>query len=296
MQISAIIPTRGRIQHLLRAIDSVRRQAGVNPIELIVIDDASDPPLPDLPKDVNVIHFQDAVGACKARNAGAAVARGELLLFLDDDAELETDAIAARSLQWFESRPQLAAIGYRQLTTTGDIHYMQPCQSEVPALSGLFFSYGCMLRRDVYESVNGFNELFEYYYEENELSLKIYVAGFEILYDPELLVRHHQDSLHRNHEHILRVNTRNAIISYLQHYPILLCPPMIGKCLVQNARQRNIWIVPIADIIWLVDQILRRRRAICHNRRSVGCSTVFQFHALCRKSRRNPTPVRSPLE
>lgn len=84
--VSVIIPTIGRPGVLARCLAAL--PAASPDHQIIVVDDRSDggsAALPaDLPLGVEVIRSGGA-GAAAARNAGARHARGEILLFLDDD-------------------------------------------------------------------------------------------------------------------------------------------------------------------------------------------------------------------
>lgn len=87
MKFSVIIPTYNREQCLPQAIESVRRQTFTD-YEIIVVDDGSTDGtaayLASLGSDVRAI-IQPNSGPGEARNAGARIARGEYLTFLDSD-------------------------------------------------------------------------------------------------------------------------------------------------------------------------------------------------------------------
>ena len=105
--VSVVIPTYGRAEYLLAAIDSVLAQTRP-PGEIIVVDDGSPDdtgarvaPLVEAGR-VRYVRRENG-GLAAARNTGAAHARGEFLLFLDDDdllvptaLEVMADALAAR--------------------------------------------------------------------------------------------------------------------------------------------------------------------------------------------------------
>lgn len=89
-------------------LDSVRKQSGRNPLEIIVHDDASTDGsvahIRDRHPDVRLIESEENVGFCVANNRMAAAAQGEYLLLLNNDATLLPDALAtllaeARRLQ-----------------------------------------------------------------------------------------------------------------------------------------------------------------------------------------------------
>jgi GT2 family glycosyltransferase len=93
-RISVIISTKSRPADLARCIQSLGHQ-NIPPFELLVIDAAEDP-LPEsfftaYQERFPVRNIRAEVGLTAARNLGVREAQGEILLFLDDDIELEQD-------------------------------------------------------------------------------------------------------------------------------------------------------------------------------------------------------------
>lgn len=91
--VSIVLPTRNRSSVLTRAIDSVRDQTHAR-WELIVVDDGSTDDTADLVRSIaaadsriSILLNAASVGAAAARNRGIAAARGDLIAFIDDDAE-----------------------------------------------------------------------------------------------------------------------------------------------------------------------------------------------------------------
>jgi GT2 family glycosyltransferase len=87
-EVSAIIPTHNRPALLQEALSSVLNQT-VLPAEVIIVDDASDPPA-SLPASCNgvplrLLRHEQARGGAAAKNTGAQAAQNELIAFLDDD-------------------------------------------------------------------------------------------------------------------------------------------------------------------------------------------------------------------
>jgi glycosyltransferase involved in cell wall biosynthesis len=85
--ISVIIPTWNRAREVCNAIDSALGQT-LPPLEVIVVDDGSTDETPKVlaryGDGIRVVR-QNNQGVAAARNAGIAVARGELVAFLDSD-------------------------------------------------------------------------------------------------------------------------------------------------------------------------------------------------------------------
>jgi glycosyltransferase involved in cell wall biosynthesis len=77
---------------LVQAVASVRRQRV--PVRLIVVDNASDPPVPPL-EDVEVVRLEQRRSTGAARNAALALLRTEYVVFLDADDRLLEGSLAA---------------------------------------------------------------------------------------------------------------------------------------------------------------------------------------------------------
>lgn len=95
-RISVIIPTYNRGEMLRKTVDSLNRQETmIGGMELIVVDDGSDQVIEvsdELPFDARVIR-QINLGATEARNRGARESKGAVLIFVDDDVELDEGAL-----------------------------------------------------------------------------------------------------------------------------------------------------------------------------------------------------------
>jgi len=95
LKVSVVVPTHGR-QHLLaRLLESLAAQTlPESAYEVIVVDDGS--PIPVNPAQTVKANNQRVVsqaqqGPAAARNAGANMARGKLLAFIDDDCTASAD-------------------------------------------------------------------------------------------------------------------------------------------------------------------------------------------------------------
>lgn len=93
--ISVIIPTHNRQEKLADTLATLLPQSiGVTDYEVIIVDDGSSPPV-TLPArgDSSELRLLRLAGGERsaARNAGAAAARSELLVFIDDDISVAND-------------------------------------------------------------------------------------------------------------------------------------------------------------------------------------------------------------
>jgi len=112
--ISAIICTHNREQYLGAAIDSLLGQT-MGSYEIIVVDNASTDGTAEVVKsrlDDSRVHYvlESTLGLSVARNTGAKAAKGQILAYLDDDAEASVGWLAAL-VAVFEKEERVAIAG-----------------------------------------------------------------------------------------------------------------------------------------------------------------------------------------
>ncbi|WP_420582862.1 glycosyltransferase family 2 protein [Reichenbachiella sp.] len=123
-KVSVIIPTYNRTVTLKMAIDSVLRQ-GVKDLNILIIDDSSDEEcLAEIEQlalandQIQIIRNENNLGVAASRNKGLEWAKGEFVLFLDDDdillsdmLKLSLDAINENHLDLVSCRSQVVGNG-----------------------------------------------------------------------------------------------------------------------------------------------------------------------------------------
>ncbi|MFH1858292.1 MAG: glycosyltransferase family A protein, partial [Candidatus Omnitrophota bacterium] len=113
-KVSVIIPTYNRAHFLQRAIECVLKQT-FSDWELLVVDNGStddtEPLVHQLQKkDARIRYlFEKRKGLSHARNLGFKEARGEFIVFLDDDDEWEPEKIKKQTAA-LESNPEIALV------------------------------------------------------------------------------------------------------------------------------------------------------------------------------------------
>lgn len=129
-RVSVVIPTHARVESLERLLRLLARTGHTSPCEVVVVaDGGADEVAPLLdrspwPFPVRVIDQRPGCGAAGARNRGAALATGDVLLFIDDDIEPFGDVVGHHAREQLNGAevvigaarvPRPVEIGYRGL-------------------------------------------------------------------------------------------------------------------------------------------------------------------------------------
>ncbi len=124
MKISIIIPVYKVESYLDKCISSIVNQTYTN-LEIILVDDGSPDQCPQMcdawaEKDarIRVIHKENG-GLSDARNAGMAVATGELMTFVDSDDWIDSDMYKHLYQRMVEDHSDIAACGVQMVWEDG---------------------------------------------------------------------------------------------------------------------------------------------------------------------------------
>jgi glycosyltransferase involved in cell wall biosynthesis len=116
--VSVVLPTYGRPEALLDALDSVAAQT-YEPIEVVVVDDHSPEPVEPRVREesypsiraIRCFRHEENRGANAARNTGIEHAEGEFIAFLDDDDVWKAETIA-REVATFREHGNAVGVVY----------------------------------------------------------------------------------------------------------------------------------------------------------------------------------------
>jgi GT2 family glycosyltransferase len=207
-KLSVIVPTHNRPARLEATLSGLAGQRDLDrgDFELIVVDDGSVPAAaPEAPSELplSVLRLEDE-GPSAARNRGAGEARGELLVFVDDDLRLVPDFLAAHwraHLEW----PGALQVGSVRLpeaaTTTPFGRFRQRLEDEsVPRIKGPVESRNfctaanMAIERGLFDRLGGFDPSLGTG-EDQDLALRHTAQGGKIVFVPEARVVHDDEAL-----------------------------------------------------------------------------------------------------
>ena len=274
--VGCVVLTQGdRPAELRRAVASVLRQRGVR-VEIAVVGNGWQPA--GLEAGVRAVHLPVNVGATAGRNAGVPHVGGELLLFLDDDAELPEPDALARLARSFADEPRLGLLQPR----VADAQGRPPPRHWVPRLrvgdrtrSGeltAVWEGALVARRSAFEAVGGWPERFVYFHEGIDLAWRMLDAGWLVRYRGDVVV-HHPALPAARHAIYRHVSSRNRVWLARRHLPL---PFAIAYVLTWFARtaagQRS-----LADLRSVARGYLAGLREPCGERRPLRWATLWRM-------------------
>jgi glycosyltransferase involved in cell wall biosynthesis len=247
MHISVITPTYKRRAPLLLHLRSWQEQTWSN-FEIVIVDNAADPDIERAVAEFNRTARIPAryvpeprVGVVYARHTGAHAAKGDLLIFTDDD-ETAHPRLIERYATAFVEHPQMAAAGGSVqpvwespppawLTEyIGDARMFPPLglvdiydEFRLDA-KGFLFSGNMAIKRDVLFTVGGFNpELVgDLYFGDGEVGLyrKLWQHNMLIGYVPGAVIYHHIPAQRLTVDYLCRrMANEGAADIYTRYHP-----------------------------------------------------------------------------
>lgn len=220
-RVSIVIPTKYRVDLLEKCLASLDLHTEYPDIEVVVVDngcvDASFPALiarAGQTLNLSVVEDRGAFNFSRLVNTGVKGSTGDVILLLNDDVEAG-DPTWLRRIVDSALEPDVGAVGARLLYPDGTIqhagvmiwlggaagHLWKGASPDDAARNPMIISPGTRLavtgaciasRRDVYQSIGGFDEGFAVAFNDIDFCLRLRRAGYRTIYRGDAVLTHHE--------------------------------------------------------------------------------------------------------
>ncbi len=194
-RVSVVIPAFNHAESLGRLLNALRHsQVPAGGMEVIVVDDGSSDHTADVALHAGVHHiWQKNAGTAAARDRGWRAARGDVIVFFDDDVLPDPDAVALLSaaLEHADGAGARFVAGSDESAVAQYTHLDGLIDHRVVGHEVRWLITGAAaFRRSALETVNGFDLGFIAAGEDVDLSLRLVAAGCTLTTEPKAVVRH----------------------------------------------------------------------------------------------------------
>jgi GT2 family glycosyltransferase len=216
--VSIVIPTRDRLALLRRCIESIERRSIYPAYEIVIVDnDSVEPATLDYFATARhrVVKVPGDFNFSRINNEGARAARGEFVVFLNNDTEVLAPGWIEEMLQQAR-RPGVGAVGAKLLFGNGRVQHAGVVLHdgsafhlayEADAAGGASWPWidlvrdtsavtgAClMIHRQRFLDEGGFDETFPVNYNDIELCVRLMKRGYRHVYTPYATLYHHESS------------------------------------------------------------------------------------------------------
>ena len=222
-RVSLVILTRDKVKLLKQCVDTLLAKTSYKNYEVVIVDNGSIEPetfayfeqLKKYPQ-VKVVRDQRPFNFSALNNAGVTHCSGDVLGFLNNDLEFTKP-------DWLEKmvaqavRKEVGAVGARLLFpnnllqhggviigiggVAGHNHKGRPREDfgyfnrAILSQNLSAVTAACLvMRREVFDTIRGFDEQLSVAFNDVDLCLRIRKAGFKIVYEPEAELYHHESA------------------------------------------------------------------------------------------------------
>jgi GT2 family glycosyltransferase len=211
-RVSIVIPVYGKIAYTSACLRSLAEHAGAIPFEVVVVDDCSSDRTQERLADVEgirVLRNAENLGFIGSCNAGAAAAKGELVLFLNNDTRVTAGWLEAL-VRCLDEAPDAGLVGAKLIYPDGRLQeaggiifndasgwnygrFDDPDDPRYAFRREADYCSGAaiLLRADLFRRLGGFDTRYApAYYEDTDLAFAVRAAGFRVYYEPASTVVH----------------------------------------------------------------------------------------------------------
>ena len=190
--VSIIIPTLNRYNYLINLLKQIGEQS-ILPLEVIIIDQTpiNDRIRIETQKYHNLVVkliLLDRPGQCSARNKGLEMAKGEYILFCDDDNELPENFIEQHlmNIDYYKNSVSCGVSSEAGIKKTNSDYLHSK-------ISDVFSTNNSLVPKKIFKEIG----LFDLAYDrairaDKDLGIRMYLSGKLLYFNPKIIVFHHR--------------------------------------------------------------------------------------------------------
>lgn len=212
-KISVIIPTLRRYSYINKLLKQLDSQT-LLPLEVLVVDQSPRSERMEFNQALNFplnIIYQDSPGQSTSRNRAIKEAKGEYLLFLDDDIEIDSDLISrhAATMEYFNADSSSGvALEPGMGEVYSDFKYIR--------ISDVFPTNNTLIKREMVERSGGFDPVFDKGKRaDHDLGMRVYLSGGLMVLNPDIKIMHYRAPVGGLREHGQRKITQYSSVRSL---------------------------------------------------------------------------------
>ena len=227
MQISFLIVTKNRPEDLALTLKKLKSLMDFSIHEVLVFIDGCSK-TETITNDFDWVNWtvsKKSISASPARHILYKKAQGDLFVGLDDDAHPLSQNFISTIQARFNTNKNIGIIAFQEVRGVfiSDEEALQQSKTLESYYTNDFIGCGFAIKKDVYTATNGFPVWIDIYGEEPALALEVLDLGYQIIYDPRIIVNHRIDiekrKLQGRNYFRFERQLNNAIRYYLVYYP-----------------------------------------------------------------------------
>lgn len=167
-----------------------------------------------------------------AFNVGFANAKGEYILLLDDDCSIDKDTLD-KIYSAIDKSPKYVAVISLNVYQPDWKHYYYTRYINSNAVRICTFAGGAsVIKKEALEKIGYFDDKFFCWVHEDDLSVRILDAGYDIYFDKDIVIYHHEKKTDSIRKKMLILTFRNRAWFNLKHFSYFLFPVIIFRDLI----------------------------------------------------------------
>jgi GT2 family glycosyltransferase len=218
------------------------QQQTVRPAEIVVVNNLPGADLAALPEGVKLIEPATNLGYPGGANLGAAGAQTDWIFFLNPDAVAQPDCLERLLEAGADER--VGAVGAQVLLPSGLVNagdnplhlngvswagrYGEAVESGGPRDAAVVSGAATLVRTDAWNALGGMNAEYFLYHDDVELSLRLWISGWRVVFQPLALIEHDYEFEKGNEKWFyLERNRAWTVLSVCDTQTLLLLTPLL---------------------------------------------------------------------